>query len=88
MTHLTVIDGGRDDTWQTRGECNGAPQEIFFTERGETKKRALSYCNVCPVRQECLDYALDNDERFGIWGGKSERQRRAIRAQRRSEAAA
>jgi WhiB family redox-sensing transcriptional regulator len=88
MNHLRVIPGGRDDTWQTRGECNGVPQSVMFPERGESHKRALSYCAVCEVRTQCLDYAMDNNIKHGVWGGKSERQRRAIRRNRRLDGAA
>jgi WhiB family redox-sensing transcriptional regulator len=56
----------------------------MFPERGETNARAKSYCAKCPVRAECLDYAIDHDIRHGIWGGKSERERRAIRRRRKA----
>lgn len=54
--------------------------ELFFPEKGGTTAPAKQVCRMCPVREECLQYALDHDERYGIWGGKSERERRRMRA--------
>ena len=65
--------------WLTRAACRGMDPELFFPERGEPTEPAKAVCAGCPVRGECLDYALTNVERFGIWGGLSERERRAIR---------
>jgi len=73
-------------TWQDKGACVGRPSAIFFPRRGENASRAKAVCAGCPVRDECLEYALANGERFGVWGGKSERERRRIRAERRSQA--
>lgn len=49
--------------------------ELFFPEKGGTTAPAKRICGLCPVVAECLQFALDHDERFGIWGGKSERRR-------------
>jgi WhiB family redox-sensing transcriptional regulator len=83
MTVLKLIKGDRDDSWQNRGACNGTPPHIMFPNQGDSNKRAKAFCKVCPVRVECLEFAIEHDERFGVWGGKSERERRAIRKQRR-----
>lgn len=72
-----------DTTWKDRAACLGAPAAVFFPERGEPTERAKRTCDGCPVRAQCLEYALAMGEKFGIWGGKSERERRAIRRQRR-----
>lgn len=61
--------------------CWGAPQDMFFPSRGESIKAAQEICAGCPVREPCLDYAITNRERFGIWGGLSERERRRIARQ-------
>jgi len=55
----------------------------WFPERGSSTKKAKEICNKCPVKEPCLEQALIRGERFGIWGGKSERERRAIRKERR-----
>lgn len=67
--------------WMAHGECNGADPALFFPERGDdvTVKQAKAVCATCPVRQECLEYAIAGAEKFGIWGGLSERERRRIR---------
>ena len=61
--------------------CAQTDPEAFFPEKGGSTRDAKRVCGVCPVREECLQYAMDNDERFGIWGGLSERERRRLRKQ-------
>jgi len=73
--------------FMNQGACNGTDPALFFPGRGESTTDAKAICARCPVRQECLDYALDHTERFGIWGGLSERERRRIRRQRHQAAA-
>lgn len=65
--------------WQERGICAQTDPEAFYPEKGGSTKEAKKICRGCEVRQECLDYALDHDERFGIWGGYSERERRRLK---------
>lgn len=79
---LTVIDGGDDEGilgWQERALCAQTDPEAFFPEKGGSTREAKGVCQSCDVRSECLDYALANDERFGIWGGLSERERRKLK---------
>lgn len=66
-------------SWMEHAACRGMPVELFFPERGEPVKNALETCKKCPVRQQCLDMAINNPEREGIWGGQSSRSRRVIR---------
>lgn len=68
--------------WQTHARCTEAEPEIFFPERGGSSKAARLVCGQCSVRLECLEYALNNKEQFGIWGGTSERERRRLRKER------
>jgi WhiB family redox-sensing transcriptional regulator len=68
--------------WMRHAACAGESTALFFPERGESTRPAKSYCRRCPVRQECLDYALDAGEKHGIWGDTSERERRYIRGTR------
>ena len=65
--------------WQDRALCAQTDPEAFFPEKGGSTREAKRVCNGCEVRSECLDYALANDERFGIWGGLSERERRKLK---------
>jgi len=74
-----------DLSWQARANCIGVDPDIFFPERGASTREAKSICNACEVRADCLDYALENSEKFGIWGGTSERERRRLRRQRAAE---
>jgi hypothetical protein len=75
--------------WQIKSLCKGSDTpEIFFPSPGDTEalKAAKATCGQCPVIQDCLKYALDNNERSGIWGGKSTRERLLIlRAKRMIE---
>lgn len=68
--------------WQTHARCAEVEPEIFFPERGGSSKAARAVCGKCQVRAECLEYALNNKEQFGIWGGTSERERRGLRRDR------
>ena len=72
-----------DDTWRLDALCAETDPEAFFPEKGGSTREAKRVCTGCSVRAECLEAALTNDERFGIWGGLSERERRRLRLQRR-----
>ena len=65
--------------WQADALCAQTDPEAFFPEKGGSTRDAKKVCGSCAVRAQCLEYALANDERFGIWGGLSERERRRLR---------
>ncbi|MFQ4147794.1 WhiB family transcriptional regulator [Arthrobacter sp. LAPM80] len=65
--------------WQTDALCAQTDPEAFFPEKGGSTRDAKKVCGACNVKAQCLEYALANDERFGIWGGLSERERRRLR---------
>ncbi len=65
--------------WQVDSLCAQTDPEAFFPEKGGSTREAKKICGSCEVRSHCLEYALENDERFGIWGGLSERERRKLR---------
>jgi WhiB family redox-sensing transcriptional regulator len=69
-------------SWQDYANCLGVDPDLFFPERGASTREAKEVCRGCVVREDCLEYALQNGEKFGIWGGMSERERRRIRRQR------
>jgi WhiB family redox-sensing transcriptional regulator len=73
-------------TWRKRADCRGIDPEIFFPATDEDAEEAKAICAMCPVRQACLEYALANREREGVWGGATERERRRIIRQRRKSA--
>ncbi|MFC0674474.1 WhiB family transcriptional regulator [Brachybacterium hainanense] len=79
---LSFADVDGDDgelSWQERALCAQTDPEAFFPEKGGSTREAKKVCVSCEVRAECLEYALENDERFGIWGGLSERERRKLK---------
>lgn len=65
--------------WQADALCAQTDPEAFFPEKGGSTRDAKRICTTCEVRDQCLEYALNNDERFGIWGGLSERERRRLK---------
>lgn len=69
--------------WMPLARCRTEPAELFFPSDGKGVVRARQVCALCPVQSECLDYALRNHMEHGVWGGKSERERRALQRQRR-----
>ena len=64
--------------WATDALCAQTDPDAFYPEMGASVRQAKAVCAACPVRAECLNWALTNGERFGVWGGRSERERRAI----------
>ena len=62
--------------------CAGLPASMFFIARGESPTAAKKVCASCAVRQQCLDYALDNREAFGVWGGTTVRDRERLLGRR------
>lgn len=84
---LRLVAGDAAAAWQDLALCAETDPEMFFPEKGGSTREAKRVCAACEVRAECLGYALDHDERFGIWGGMSERERRGLRRRRAPEAA-
>lgn len=72
--------------WQDWGMCSQTSPDAFFPDKGQPTAAAKRVCASCPVQAECLEYALANDERYGVWGGLSERERRVLKQLRRAEA--
>jgi WhiB family redox-sensing transcriptional regulator len=67
------------DRWRDRALCCQTDPDAFFPEQGGSVREAKRICQGCEVRTECLEYALSHDERFGVWGGLSERERRRLK---------
>jgi WhiB family redox-sensing transcriptional regulator len=78
---LVSPDDTEDLTWRDQGLCAQTDPDAFFPEKGGSTREAKRVCRSCGVRAECLEYALEHDERFGIWGGMSERERRRLKRQ-------
>ncbi|MGI9603512.1 MAG: WhiB family transcriptional regulator [Acidimicrobiales bacterium] len=77
-----VLPEPDEPAWQDYANCLGVDPDLFFPERGASTREAKEVCRGCEVQDDCLEYALRNGEKFGIWGGMSERERRRIRRQR------
>lgn len=75
----TPVEEEESLAWQGDSLCAQTDPEAFFPEKGGSTREAKKICTSCEVRAQCLEYALQNDERFGIWGGLSERERRKLR---------
>lgn len=72
---------GEEPEWQARGLCSQVDPDpdAFFPDKGGSSLEAKRICGLCDVKPECLQYALGNNEGFGIWGGLSERERRKLK---------
>ena len=80
VRELFLLEADAEEAgWQERALCAQTDPEAFFPEKGGSTREAKRICSGCEVRAECLEYALAHDERFGIWGGLSERERRRLR---------
>ena len=66
--------------WMEDALCAQTDPELFFPEKGGSTRGAKSVCRPCPVTVECLAYALEHEDRYGIYGGLSERERRKLKA--------
>lgn len=83
-----IVD--REDGWQSLALCRGYDAALFFSpgtpevkeEKDAREAKAKAVCRQCPVRQECLDFALANREPYGIWGGLNETERRRLMTRR------
>jgi WhiB family redox-sensing transcriptional regulator len=79
LGYWDLADDPDQQDWQERALCAQTDPEAFFPEKGGSTREAKRICSGCEVRAECLEYALAFDERFGIWGGLSERERRKLK---------
>ena len=77
-----------DTSWMARGRCAEEPPSTFFPSDGVGVEIARRLCAECRVKEQCLEYALEQRIDHGVWGGASERERRRILKRRRQEAAA
>jgi WhiB family redox-sensing transcriptional regulator len=73
-----------DTSWMAKGNCRDEPASRFFPSDGVGVEAARRICATCPVKDPCLEYALDQRVDHGVWGGASERERRRILKRRRA----
>ncbi len=77
-----------DEDWTLSALCaEVGDTDLWYPERGGSNREAKQVCMACPVRIDCLEYALARSEEWGIWGGLSEGQRRQLKRERREVAA-
>ena len=75
---IAIVGEVPEGDWTELAVCAQVDPEMFFPEKGGATKEAKRLCFTCEVRKQCLDYAMANEERFGVWGGHSERERRKM----------
>ncbi|MFN2607698.1 MAG: WhiB family transcriptional regulator [Acidimicrobiales bacterium] len=75
-----------DEDWRAAAACRTADTSLFFPESDDEAGPAKAICASCPVREDCLGFALANRQEQGVWGGLTEAERRRMR--RRSAEAA
>lgn len=75
---LAIADDSDETRWRDSGLCQQTDPEIFFPETGVSNRQAKLVCSGCPVREQCLQHALDHREIHGVWGGLGERERRQL----------
>ena len=68
------ISGGQD--WRSFAACRFVDSDVFFPQSDLFSNRAKLICSTCPVREQCLAWAMVTDQRYGVWGGKTSRERR------------
>jgi len=86
MTIVEEVTIPMNLSWRLRAACRGVDPDVFYPVSDEEAEEAKDICEECTVRQACLEYALANRERDGVWGGATERERRRIVRQRRKTA--
>lgn len=86
IVRMLAVPISDERPWVVFGACREADPDLFFPTTREETEQALAVCASCPVRPECLEYALEAGERFGIWGGLTEKRRRKLAGRRRRTA--
>lgn len=90
IASLPLLQAALASGWQQHGSCRTQDAAVFFpplqfepkTEREAREAKAKAICAACPVRVECLEWALETEEPYGVWGGHSELERKHILARR------
>jgi WhiB family redox-sensing transcriptional regulator len=76
---LLAVPITEERPWAAFAACRDMDPDMFFPMTPEDEQSAIRVCHGCPVRLECLEFALEARIRFGVWGGKTEKQRRTLR---------
>ena len=83
---MALINPRTDTSWRDEAACRGLDTEVFFPLSDEEADEAKAICATCPVREECLEFALLTRQDDGVWGGLTEAERRRLRRRRRVQA--
>ena len=76
----------QDEAWKDHARCVDTAVDFWFPGRGATNLvEQRKFCAPCPVREQCLEYALEHNIKFGVWGGLSERERRRLALRRKPQ---
>lgn len=81
-TGVAMLLAGDDKDWVQRANCSPLNAELFFPQKGGSTKEAKRICEECPVKLECLEDALENEEGHGVWGGMTANERKTLRSKR------
>ena len=81
LTSSSLVVGGLG-VWRADALCAQTDPEAFFPDKGGSTREAKAVCRSCPVVAECLEWALAHEERYGIWGGTSAKERAWLRRSR------
>ncbi len=77
--------GGGELGWRSMAECTEEDASLFFSDNKKDQAKAINFCSECVVRKACLDYALESNQKFGIWGGVDEKGRSKLRRRWQAE---
>lgn len=83
---LTAAIASTRADWHRQANCRGCDPDMFFLPKGQPTEAAKAVCAGCVVREDCLEHALTANEKFGIWGGLSRRERLYVRRRRARDA--
>ena len=78
QTQIIPIPITEERPWVVFSACRDKDPDLFFPDARSDTKEALAICASCPVRVDCLEYAIETDVRFGVWGGLTDKQRRRL----------
>jgi WhiB family redox-sensing transcriptional regulator len=73
--NMSAFESDNAVVWMADTACEGMDVNVFILDKGDSAAEAKKTCADCPVRAQCLAWALEHDERFGVWGGKTARER-------------
>lgn len=77
LSELAELIAKYEGNWESHAACRDLSSSVFFPERGQSSRKAKQVCRSCPVRTECLAFALESRQKYGVWGGLTGEERKA-----------